>query len=1141
MSVSFLKGNRTRYRNLLDKELVKGRQLLEIDSETYDRKVLLNTVNNCIKRLNDFEQKLEVNDERLSTVIEGQDGEQETVGLIKDDWDYISTVMDCRDELAALQMSLQEQGSPRENSSSVTMIEDRFESMVQLTAQMQQMLIGQQQLQQQQISMAQSSTKQHCSVRLPKLEIPTFNGDNLKWTEFWDSFDATIHKNTSISDIEKLNYLMSKLTGEAKQSVSGVLLSNENYAVVVELLKERYGDAQTVVNSHYVELINLKSATNTARGLRNLYDQTEKHLRSLEALKQNINQDVFISMITSKIPKEVLIQLEIQKGAKNKWTVKELRELFNNYISARERAEQQFGTGKGEITGDSNKSMVSSAEALVVGTQAVAGKGEMKSSKKCRFCDAQHWSDECIKYPTTETRKQRIKGCCYICLKPRHNATDCPKRVSCFYCGKRNHHHRSLCPQKFSTVHREQANLAEETELQDEELNTENSLISSGEMVLMQTARADINNPNNGLKQNVRILLDSGSQRTYVTESLAKKLDLKIGKREEIMLVTFGSEKPKRIQTRTTKLDIVLKDGSTLNISANVVPQIAGSIQRRPVDLKSFRNWRYLWTEFSLADDLPSAPETSSVDFLIGNDYYLDVILPQKIEIQSGLYLLGSKLGWILSGRTSEEVDNKEEASMLILTYGTDINRETTLMTCVDSSLPLKPNLEDFWSLESIGIKESPTEIDDRVALNKFNETLKYEKGRYAVKWPWKRDKPDLPENYGAALGRLKSLLRRLKGNPDLVQKYDEIIEDQLRQGIIERLGSDNHNTLKHYIPHHAVINPTKATTKIRIVYDASARTKPEHNSLNECMYRGPVLLQNLTGILLRFRLNKIALISDIEKAFLQISLQDDDKDVTRFFWIKNRNLLDTENNVQTYRFCRVPFGIISSPFLLAATIDHHLRKYDSGIAENIRANIYVDNVITGTTSVNKAMEFYNVSKQMFKEAAMILRDWMTNSQEVLNNIPIFDRANRKRMKILGLTWSVEDDNLSVVYHNNNNPIVSKRTVLKQIASIYDPLGLFSPVTLRGKLFLQTLWSKKLPWDKHLSVEDKIQWNIINEELKELSQYHFPRHIGLNENGKISYQLLVFCDASKSAYAAAVKRLLNYCWGSVADTPRIDN
>ena len=444
-----------------------------------------------------------------------------------------------------------------------------------------------------------------------------------------------------------------------------------------------------------------------------------------------------------------------------------------------------------------------------------------------------------MKYPTAETRKQRIKGCCYICLKPRHNATICPKRVSCFYCGKQNHHHRSLCPQKFSTLHREQANLSEETELQDDELNTENSLISSGEMVLMQTARADINNPNNGLKQNVRMLLDSGSQRTYITESLAKKMDLKLGKREEIMLVTFGSEKPKRIQTRTTKLDIVLKDGSTLNVRANVVPQIAGSIQRRPIDLKSFKNWRYLWTEFSIADDLPSALETSSVDFLMGNDYYLDVIVPQKIEIQAGLYLLGSKLGWILSGRTCKEADNKGEASMLILTYSTDINRETTLMTCTDSSLPLKPNLEDFWSLESIGIKESPTETDDGVALKKFSETLKYERGRYAVKWPWKKDKPDLPENYGVALERLKSLLSRLKGNPDLVQKYDEIIEDQLRQGIIESVGSDKYDILKHYIPHHAVLDPTKATTKVRIVYDASARTKPEHKSLNECMYMG--------------------------------------------------------------------------------------------------------------------------------------------------------------------------------------------------------------------------------------------------------------------------------------------------------------
>ena len=98
------------------------------------------------------------------------------------------------------------------------------------------------------------------------------------------------------------------------------------------------------------------------------------------------------------------------------------------------------------------------------------------------------------------------------------------------------------------------------------------------------------------------------------------------------MLVTLGSAKPKRTESRNTKLDIVLKDGSILTISANVVPQIAESIQRRPVNLKTLENWNYLWKEFSLADDLPTEKETSSVELLIGNDYYLDIILPQKME-----------------------------------------------------------------------------------------------------------------------------------------------------------------------------------------------------------------------------------------------------------------------------------------------------------------------------------------------------------------------------------------------------------------------------------------------------------------------------------------------------------------------------
>ena len=159
---------------------------------------------------------------------------------------------------------------------------------------------------------------------------------------------------------------------------------------MVDLLKERYGDAHTVINTHYVELINLKPVPNIAKGLRSLYDHIEKHLRSLEALEQNVDQDIFIAIITSKIPNEVIIQLELQKGARNKWSVRELRELFNNYVAARERAEQNHGATKGETNEVSNKPKVSSAEALVVGIQAVGGKMKKRLSTKCRFCDAHH-------------------------------------------------------------------------------------------------------------------------------------------------------------------------------------------------------------------------------------------------------------------------------------------------------------------------------------------------------------------------------------------------------------------------------------------------------------------------------------------------------------------------------------------------------------------------------------------------------------------------------------------------------------------------------------------------------------------------------------------------------------------------------
>lgn len=197
--------------------------------------------------------------------------------------------------------------------------------------------------------------------------------------------------------------------------------------------------------------------------------------------------------------------------------------------------------------------------------------------------------------------------------------------------------------------------------------------------------------------------------------------------------------------------------------------------------------------------------------------------------------------------------------------------------------------------------------------MEKFRETLKYENGRYQVTWPWKNDLPDLPENRGLAKGRLKSLVIKL---PDLMKRYDAIVQEQLRKGMIEKVEHTNSADLKHYLPHHVVITPKKATTKLRIVYDASAKTKKEHKSLNECLHRGPVLLNNLCGILMRFRLHKIGMVPILKKNLYKLDCNHL-RDGTQFLRLKDYETpVVDETHILEYRFCRVPFGIVSSPFI---------------------------------------------------------------------------------------------------------------------------------------------------------------------------------------------------------------------------------
>lgn len=213
--------------------------------------------------------------------------------------------------------------------------------------------------QQEKLIEVQTSKGKSYSTNLPKLDLISFNGDKTRWIEFWDSFKCSVHDNTTLSNSERFNYLRSKLYGKAQRAISGLSLSDANYKVAIGILQERFGNVQEVVDLHYNKLINIQPATNKTSSLRALLDTSEKHLRSLEVLEQDINQDVFVSMVRSKLPEDVLVQLEILNGAGNKWNTFILRDKLREYIVVRERAEKKIReSDKRSINADSVQSGV---------------------------------------------------------------------------------------------------------------------------------------------------------------------------------------------------------------------------------------------------------------------------------------------------------------------------------------------------------------------------------------------------------------------------------------------------------------------------------------------------------------------------------------------------------------------------------------------------------------------------------------------------------------------------------------------------------------------------------------------------------------------------------------------------------------
>ncbi len=178
--------------------------------------------------------------------------------------------------------------------------------------------------------------------------------------------------------------------------------------------------------------------------------------------------------------------------------------------------------------------------------------------------------------------------------------------------------------------------------------------------------------------------------------------------------------------------------------------------------------------------------------------------------------------------------------------------------------------LKKFWDLESIGFRG-----DESSTCDKFFEKIRFNGERYEAKLPFKEHHLTIPDNHTVSVKRFERLVHRLQEQPTLLAEYDSVIQDQIKKGVVEQVDPQVIPKARnvHFLPHREIVRTDKNTTKVRMVYDASANTTGP--SLNDCLYAGPSLTPLIFYILLRFRVHPIAMTADIEN-------------VIRFLWLND-------------------------------------------------------------------------------------------------------------------------------------------------------------------------------------------------------------------------------------------------------------
>ncbi|XP_054272911.1 uncharacterized protein LOC128993174 [Macrosteles quadrilineatus] len=620
--------------------------------------------------------------------------------------------------------------------------------------------------------------------------------------------------------------------------------------------------------------------------------------------------------------------------------------------------------------------------------------------------------------------------------------------------------------------------------------------------VLLGTVVAEIQDVHGNFTQ-VRLVVDSGSQHSFITKKCANKLGLIIKsfphKISAIGQTVFNGTKGKvRCQLKPRNLQSPI-----VETEAIVVNNITSHLPNFVMPSNIWKNY----ATFDLAD--PKFWQPGPVDFLLGSDLFSDIWDGSTVTVQDNQpRLFSSIFGYIVIGRVS--------GTCLL-----SVDGNNSFFTVNNEAHDLRQQIQRFWELEEPHTDISFTNPEDEACEAHFKNThFRMDDGQYVVRLPFKTPSPQLGNFEGTSLKRFYNLEGKLIKDKNLMSEYYDFMKDYQDLGHMNVTTSPS----KYVISHHCVVKEDRGKTKLRVVFDASAQSSP-FPSLNSQLMVGAKLQQDIRDILLRFRLHPVVFVADIVKMYRQILVDPQDRSYQHIYWRFN-----PADPIKKYELCTVTYGLTSAPFLALRVMkqlaldegENHPRA-----AQAISQDMYVDDIVTGTSSLNEALKLQQETIQLLEKGHFSLSKWASNQEELLkvaNSGQQADSVNfssneDSSVNILGLHWDPTND-VFIFKLQDFSPASTKRSILSTVAKIYDPLGFLAPVTFLAKGIMQELWKLGLNWDEEIPFHLKSVWEEFIKQLRNLSDLTIPRLVVPNK--PLSYQLVGFSDASAQGYCATL-------------------